>query len=203
MVHSTTDIFGSPGVAKALVEAHHSPDIIHVAQLKEPIPYQLLVFDGVGGLNDRQVAMLERFVRGGGMLLSVGATAQNPGMPQLLGIEVVKDRALRDEGHVLLADGSPACFPAIGRRCGPPVPRRGGSSTSRGASTTAKWSRPVHRSATRSRPGWTRSGPRKRECRPLPPGGWAAGWPSTWPAIPSPAFRRSDTRRCGRSQRTC
>jgi len=111
VVHNTTDIFGSPGVAKALVEAHHSPDIIHVAQLKEPIPYQLLVFDGVGGLNDRQVAMLERFVRGGGMLLSVGATAQNPGMPQLLGIEVVKDRALRDEGHVLLADGSPACLP--------------------------------------------------------------------------------------------
>jgi hypothetical protein len=111
VVHNTPDIFGSPGVAKALIEAHRSPDIVHVAQLKEPIAYQLLVLENVRGLSAAQVAMLERFVRSGGKLLSVGVTAQNPGMAQLLGIEVLKEKALRDEGHVLLADGSPACLP--------------------------------------------------------------------------------------------
>ncbi len=100
----------NPGVIRALVELHRSPDVIHLRQLKEPIPYRMLVLPGTAGIRREQMAMLERFVRGGGVLLSIGSTVQNPGMAQLLGVEVVRPDALTKEGHVLLADGSPACL---------------------------------------------------------------------------------------------
>jgi len=54
--------------------------------------------------------MLERFVRAGGGLLSFGPTAATPLVARLLGIELIKENALINEGHVLLADGSPACL---------------------------------------------------------------------------------------------
>ena len=71
----------------------------------------MLALPSLTGINAEQAAMLERFVRGGGVLLSVGSTVENPGMAKLLGVEVVKRDALTKEGHVLLADGSPAFLP--------------------------------------------------------------------------------------------
>jgi len=98
------------GAAKALVELHRSPDLIDLRQLKEPIAYRLLVLPDVKGLNGQDVAMLERFVRAGGGLLSLGSTAADPQAASLLGIQLIKEDAVKDEGHVLLADGSPACL---------------------------------------------------------------------------------------------
>jgi hypothetical protein len=100
----------APGVCKALIQLHRSPDILHLRQVKDPIPYQLLALPNVMGVTRDQVAMLEKYVRDGGILLSIGSTIKNPGMEQLFGVDFVRDNALTKEGHVLLPDGSSACL---------------------------------------------------------------------------------------------
>ena len=38
------------GSAKALLHAHRSPDLIHVNQLRAPIPYELMIVANRAGL---------------------------------------------------------------------------------------------------------------------------------------------------------
>ena len=95
------------GAAKALVELHLSPDLIHANQLKDPIPYETLVIADQPSLTQEHAALLDRFVRGGGTLVTTGQTAQIPEIANLLGIKLVPDGSL-NEGHVILSDGTPA-----------------------------------------------------------------------------------------------
>ena len=101
------DVGGLFGATKALIHAHRSPDLIHVNQLKTPIPYQLLIVANRAELTAEHAKLFEEFVRDGGLLLTTGVTARSPGMTELLGIKIVKTNAL-GEGHVLLKDGTPA-----------------------------------------------------------------------------------------------
>jgi hypothetical protein len=90
-----------------LLHAHRSPDLIHINQLKAPLPYELLVVANRAGLTAEHAKLFEAFVAGGGLLLTTGVTARCPGMAELLGIKIVKTDAL-GEGHMLLKDGTPA-----------------------------------------------------------------------------------------------
>jgi hypothetical protein len=101
------DIGGLFGSAKALLHAQRSPDLVHVNQLKAPIPYQLLIVAGQAGLTAAHARLFERFVDQGGLLLTTGATARCPGMADVLGIRITGTDVL-GEGHVLLKDGEPA-----------------------------------------------------------------------------------------------
>jgi hypothetical protein len=106
------------GAAKSLLYAHRSPDLVHVNQLQDPIPYEMLVVANQGRLTRGHAALLEKFVRHGGLLLSTGVTARCPGMAELLGIKIVDTDAL-GEGHVILKDGTPVGIAASWDRVEP------------------------------------------------------------------------------------
>ena len=105
----TASLPGDPvfGAAKALIELHRSPDVMDENAVADDMPYHLVVVPEQRDLEADTVARLERFVAGGGCLLSSGASISSPEMQRLLGVRLVR-RDVLAEGHVFLGSGEPA-----------------------------------------------------------------------------------------------
>jgi hypothetical protein len=89
------------GAHKALAALHRSPVLMDESGLTPDFAYRLVVLPEQAAVAPAIVKKLEAFVRGGGLLLTTGATIQSPGIRRLLGVKAVHAAAVND-GHVFL-----------------------------------------------------------------------------------------------------
>jgi hypothetical protein len=95
------------GAGKALVQLHRSPDLMEESNLRDDMPYDLVVVPEQPVITPQTVAKLEAFVRRGGKLLSTGVSIMPPEMQKLLGVQLIQ-RGAADDGHVFLKSGDSA-----------------------------------------------------------------------------------------------
>ncbi|MCL2708995.1 MAG: hypothetical protein FWF03_07775 [Defluviitaleaceae bacterium] len=95
------------GAGKALIALHRSPEIIDADAFGDDAPYSLIVVPDQPIVTGEVMAKLESFVMRGGILLSTGTSAYSDRFQRLLGVRIVKRKALVD-GHVFLSGGDPA-----------------------------------------------------------------------------------------------
>jgi hypothetical protein len=89
------------GAGKALIHLHRSPDFMDETRLAGGMPYDLVVVPEQPVIPAKAVSELESFVRGGGKLLSTGASITSPELQKLLGVRLVK-QGMVNEAHVIL-----------------------------------------------------------------------------------------------------
>ena len=95
------------GAGKALIALHRDPIYLDEVGLGKNEPWELIVLPEVHGIPATAVKRLERYVRNGGRLLSIGdAALDSPELQALLGIRLAKAAAFND-GHVFRADHEP------------------------------------------------------------------------------------------------
>jgi hypothetical protein len=95
------------GAGKALIALHRSPVYMDETGLSGSLPYELIVLPENRTVPPSAVRRLERYVKQGGRLLSIGdAATVSPELQRLLGIKLRKPAALND-GHIFRRDGDP------------------------------------------------------------------------------------------------
>jgi len=99
---------GLGGAIKVLQALHRPADIIDEDGLPEAPPWDLILLPEQSCLPERTVAILERFVRHGGRLLSTGRSTHDPLVARLCGIHLEQPAALAD-AHVLIAGLEDPC----------------------------------------------------------------------------------------------
>ena len=91
---------GVAGAHKALAALHRSPDLMDETGIEAQMPHDLIVLPEQPVPDDYTAPMLREFVKGGGKLLSSGASIQSPALQEMLGVSAVRYGAF-DDGHVL------------------------------------------------------------------------------------------------------
>ena len=89
------------GAHKAMAALHRSPDVMDETGVKPGMPYDLIVLPEQPFMDRRTARLVERFVRGGGKLLSSGCSLRSPELRKMMGVRSVRFGEVKD-GHVLL-----------------------------------------------------------------------------------------------------
>jgi len=89
------------GAHKALAALHRSPVLMDESGLTAEFAYRLVVVPEQITIDSATVKKFEAYVRGGGRLLTSGATIQSPDIRRLLGVAGMQRAAVSD-GHVFL-----------------------------------------------------------------------------------------------------